>query len=81
MLIILIEELNSKDDKSANPITPAYYLDNMAEESEKTVQVTKEDFQRALDELIPSVSEKDLEHYREIQQRFSDMLINSKDKQ
>ncbi|ORX84764.1 AAA-domain-containing protein [Anaeromyces robustus] len=74
-----IDELNS-ENKNANPITPAYYLDNMAEESEKTVQVTKEDFQNALNELIPSVSEKDLEHYREIQQRFSDMLINSEDK-
>jgi len=52
----------------------------MAEESEKIVQVTKEDFQNALNELIPSVSEKDLEHYREIQQRFSDMLINSDNK-
>jgi len=75
-----IEELNSKKDKNANPITPAYYLDNMAEESEKTVQVTKEDFQKALDELIPSVSEKDLKHYSEIQERFSDMLINSAEK-
>ncbi|ORY46187.1 AAA-domain-containing protein, partial [Neocallimastix californiae] len=76
-----IEELNSKNEnKRANPITPAYYLENMAEESEKIVQVTKEDFQNALNELIPSVSEKDLEHYREIQQRFSDMLINSDNK-
>jgi len=49
------------------------------------VEVTQEDFDKALKELIPSVSEKELEHYRMVQMKFAQQesqnleRINNKD--
>ncbi|KAF9899258.1 peroxisomal assembly protein [Lobosporangium transversale] len=53
------------------PITSQYYLDHLATPEEILVQVTEEDFDKALAELIPSVSAQELEHYRQVQKMFN----------
>ncbi|KAF9107306.1 peroxisomal assembly protein [Mortierella sp. AM989] len=53
------------------PITSQYYLDHLVQPDEILVQVTEEDFDQALAELIPSVSAQELEHYRQVQKMFN----------
>lgn len=43
----------------------------MATPEEIDVLVTKEDFDIALKNLVPSVSQSEMEHYARVQQRFS----------
>ncbi|KAJ3192813.1 peroxisomal assembly protein [Irineochytrium annulatum] len=64
-----IEEAN-QSGKHAFEITPPYYLEAMATDEEKTVLVEDVDFMKALGELTPSVSLKDLEHYARVQEKF-----------
>ncbi|KAE9389752.1 AAA-domain-containing protein [Gymnopus androsaceus JB14] len=54
-----------------HPLTPQYYLAEMASEEDVRVEVTKEDFDVALKGLVPSVSQAEMDHYRTIQDRFS----------
>nr|AXF50743.1 AAA protein [Inonotus obliquus] len=58
------------------PLTPQYYLSEMASSSETDVVVSLEDFGDALRELVPSVSQAEMDHYREIQKRFSQGFEN-----
>ncbi|CAG8526342.1 555_t:CDS:10 [Acaulospora morrowiae] len=60
------------------PITSQYYLNHLATPKDTLVEVTQEDFQRALQELIPSVSEKELEHYRMVQMGFTQQIEGKK---
>lgn len=53
------------------PLTPQYYLSELALPYEIEVVVSIVDFQEALKELVPSVSQLEMEHYSEIQSRFS----------
>ncbi|KAE8179766.1 hypothetical protein CF335_g9479, partial [Tilletia laevis] len=53
------------------PITPQYYLAELAQPSEIEVRVGRVDFEAALRELVPSVSEQEMEHYRAVQSKFS----------
>ncbi|KAG0281235.1 peroxisomal assembly protein [Linnemannia gamsii] len=53
------------------PITSQYYLDHLSQPEEIVVQVTEEDFDQALAELIPSVSAQELEHYKQVQKMFN----------
>jgi peroxin-6 len=53
------------------PLTPQYYLDEMAAAADLDVKVAKADFEAALSELVPSVSAQEMAHYRTVQQRFS----------
>ncbi|KAE8233222.1 hypothetical protein CF326_g1733 [Tilletia indica] len=53
------------------PITPQYYLAELAQPSEIEVRVSRVDFEAALRELVPSVSEQEMEHYRAVQSKFS----------
>ncbi|KAK0519341.1 peroxisomal assembly protein, partial [Tilletia horrida] len=53
------------------PITPQYYLAEMAQPAEIEVRVGRVDFEAALRELVPSVSEQEMEHYRAVQSKFS----------
>ncbi|EAU88281.2 TER94-PB [Coprinopsis cinerea okayama7 len=57
--------------KHPYPLTPQYYLSELATPEEILVTVTKEDFMIALKNLVPSVSEAEMEHYRLVQQRFT----------
>ncbi|CAG8465584.1 12000_t:CDS:10 [Ambispora gerdemannii] len=67
------------DRKWTGPLTSQYYLDHLATPQDIYVEVTQQDFERALKELVPSVSEKELEHYRLVQKRFTQQ--DGKDKQ
>ncbi|VDB88628.1 unnamed protein product [Peniophora sp. CBMAI 1063] len=53
------------------PLTPQYFLSEMAGPEDVEVQVSQEDFDAALDELQPSVSAAEMAHYAKIQERFS----------
>jgi len=53
------------------PLTPQYYLAEMASQEEMEVLVSQEDFERAFHDLVPSVSQSEMDHYATIQSRFS----------
>ncbi|KAF9214951.1 peroxisomal assembly protein [Podila verticillata] len=63
----------NKDETSTlpRPITSQYYLDHLAQPDEILVQVTEQDFDQALAELIPSVSAQELDHYKQVQKMFN----------
>ncbi|KAJ3554581.1 hypothetical protein NM688_g3028 [Phlebia brevispora] len=80
------EELESKiavlnagpvDPRHPYPLTPQYYLAEMAAPEDIEVLVSQEDFESALRNLIPSVSQAEMEHYARVQQQFSKETINS----
>ena len=77
--LTVVAELNAgpADPKHPYPLTPQYYLAEMATPSEIEVLVTQEDFDSALSSLIPSVSQAEMEHYARVQQQFSKETINS----
>ncbi|KAJ4480455.1 P-loop containing nucleoside triphosphate hydrolase protein [Lentinula edodes] len=54
-----------------HPLTPQYYLAEMASEEDVHVEVTQNDFVLAMRELVPSVSQAEMNHYMHIQDRFS----------
>jgi peroxin-6 len=54
-----------------HPMTPQYYLAEIATAEEMQVLVSQADFDRALANLVPSVSEAEMEHYGKIQKKFS----------
>ena len=49
----------------------------MASHDDIEVLVSEEDFRLALHELVPIVSEAEMEHYARVQQRFSKETIGS----
>ena len=54
-----------------SPLTPQYYLAEMATPEEIAVVVSADDFAAALQELVPSVSQAEMARYAEIRERFS----------
>ena len=72
-------ELNAKPPPYSHPhpLTPQYYLAEMATAAETDVLVSKSDFEQALRELVPSVSQGEMEHYAEVQRKFANDTINS----
>ncbi|KAL6309205.1 AAA-domain-containing protein [Sparassis latifolia] len=73
-----IAKLNASppDTHHPYPLTPQYYLAELATPAETEVLVSEEDFTGALRELVPSVTQAEMEHYARIQQRFSKETIN-----
>ncbi|WFD36173.1 peroxisomal assembly protein [Malassezia cuniculi] len=68
----IIAELNAAPTGDhPYPLTPQYYLSEMAAPHEIEVQVSRADFELALKELVPSVSAQEMAHYREVQKKFS----------
>ena len=65
------------DPKHPYPLTPQYYLAEMASPEDIEVLVHQDDFDSALLNLIPSVSQDEMEHYARVQQQFSKETINS----
>ncbi|KAI0029406.1 AAA-domain-containing protein, partial [Vararia minispora EC-137] len=61
---------DSAPSNHPTPITPQYFLAEMAAPNDVLVTILKRDFDRALDELTPSVSQAEMEHYEQIQRRF-----------
>ncbi|RUS17939.1 P-loop containing nucleoside triphosphate hydrolase protein [Endogone sp. FLAS-F59071] len=68
--------LNAKSQSSDGiasypvPLTSQYFLSHMAKPEDIAVEVTEEDFDRAQRELVPSVSESELDHYKKVRERF-----------
>ncbi|GAA5862060.1 hypothetical protein JCM3774_006155 [Rhodotorula dairenensis] len=78
-----ITELNGQPPYStgaAPHLTPQYYLAEIATPAEINVLVAQQDFEAALAELVPSVSQAEMQHYKTVQQRFSAETMNSDDK-
>ncbi|KAH9001680.1 AAA-domain-containing protein [Lactarius akahatsu] len=73
--IATLNALPSSSDPAAqqwpSPLTPQYYLAEMATPEEVAVVVSADDFAAALRELVPSVSQAEMSHYAEIRERFS----------
>lgn len=65
--------LNQNPTESTHPypLTPQYYLAEMAHPDDIRVEVSQEDFLQALRNLVPSVSQTEMEHYARVQKRFS----------
>ncbi|KAI0648219.1 AAA-domain-containing protein [Trametes meyenii] len=79
----IIAKLNASpapDSPHPFPMTPQYYLGELATPAEIEVLVSEEDFNAALRELVPSVSQAEMEHYARIQQRFSNESLSGKDR-
>lgn len=58
------------------PLTPQYYLTEIARPNEIQVEVSQEDFSQALQNLVPSVSQAEMEHYARVQKQFSQNADN-----
>ncbi|KAL5635337.1 hypothetical protein ACGC1H_004207 [Rhizoctonia solani] len=78
-----VDEINAEPPlpEHSYPMTAQYYLAELATPAETDVLVNGDDFERALGELVPSVSTSELEHYREVQQKFASSTINSVEKE
>jgi peroxin-6 len=50
----------------------------MASPAELEVVVQAEDFESALNDLVPSVSAEEMVHYAQVQKQFSKVTMNSK---
>jgi peroxin-6 len=66
--IVHINAANISSGK--NKISTAYFFDHFATDEDVAVMVTEEDFISAERELVPSVSMKELEHYRKVRSMF-----------
>jgi peroxin-6 len=60
-----------KEEKHPYPLTTQYYLNEMADPHSLEIQVSRQDFEEALKELVPSVSMQEMQHYRQVQAKFS----------
>lgn len=65
------------DPKHPHPLTPQYYLAEMASQEDIDVLVMQEDFESALRDLVPSVTQAEMDHYARVQKQFSQETINS----
>ncbi|KAG2181260.1 hypothetical protein INT43_008843 [Umbelopsis isabellina] len=65
-----VKEYNESAEHEPKSITAQYYLAHLATPEDILVQVTEQDFIKALEELIPSVSASELEHYKTVRERF-----------
>ncbi|WVW86025.1 hypothetical protein I302_108063 [Kwoniella bestiolae CBS 10118] len=62
-------------------LTVQYYLSKIANPQEIQVKVSFEDFERAREKLVPSVSKEELDHYERVQKQFKSFsLVKDKDK-
>lgn len=66
-----VKQLNEeKRPDLPDPVTAQYYLSRLATKEEIMVQVEEIDFVKALEELVPSVSATELEHYQRVREKF-----------
>lgn len=70
-LTVLNSEPAGPDDHYPRPLTSQYYLAELASAEDIDVLVSQADFDRALQSLVPSVSQSEMDHYAHVQQRFS----------
>ncbi|KEF63755.1 uncharacterized protein A1O9_01733 [Exophiala aquamarina CBS 119918] len=88
MLKAITRKTQSVDEKvqrisreRAEEISTAYFFDHLATEDDVQVVVSEEDFAAAQDELVGSVSKKELEHFERIRNMFEeqDITVGPKD--
>lgn len=74
----VVERLNKEPPYSEwqRPLTVQYYLAEMAQPEELEVLVAQQDFEAALDELVPSVSRAEIEHYQVVRRKFAASTMN-----
>ncbi|KAK2007176.1 ATPase [Colletotrichum eremochloae] len=65
-----IRDINAARAPSRPPISTAYFFDHHATPDDIAVMVTEEDFMRAHEELVPSVSAGELAHYEKVRASF-----------
>ncbi|KAE8145687.1 hypothetical protein BDV25DRAFT_63512 [Aspergillus avenaceus] len=74
MLKAITRKATAVDEKikqlPGEPVSTAYFFDHLATPEDVAVMVTEEDFIEAQNELVPSVSAKELEHFERIRQSF-----------
>ncbi|KAG1754185.1 AAA-domain-containing protein [Suillus lakei] len=70
-----IAQLNKQSEFRHHQLTPQYYLTEMAGSDDLHILVTDIDFIRALNELVPSVSAVEMQHYATIQKRFMQEIV------
>ncbi|TIB99023.1 AAA-domain-containing protein [Wallemia mellicola] len=85
-----ITSINELDDKEfikqygsqlRRPLIPQYYLEFMASSDEIDVVVSKDDFDEAMNDLSPSVSQAEMEHYRQAQRKFTNVSESKESKE
>ncbi|WVR07789.1 hypothetical protein IAU60_004832 [Kwoniella sp. DSM 27419] len=74
----LNEETRGHERQWVGDLTPQLYLSKMATEEEVKVRVTQEDFEQALERLVPSVSGEEMAHYERVQREFKGFSIGNK---
>ncbi|KAI9740287.1 MAG: peroxisomal assembly protein [Cirrosporium novae-zelandiae] len=62
--------VDAKIKAHPEPITTAYFFDHLATPEDIAVMVTEDDFLGARNELVPSVSAKELEHFERVRKTF-----------
>lgn len=70
-----IAQLNKQSEFRQHQLTPQYYLTEIAGSGDLHISVTQMDFIRALNELAPSVSAVEMQHYATIQKRFMQEIV------
>lgn len=66
-----IKKLNrEREERGEEPVTIRWWFDHEATKSDIEVDVAQEDFMKAKDELSPSVSADELQHYLKLRQQF-----------
>lgn len=66
-----VQKLNKeKRPDLPDPLTAQYYLSHLVTPDEIVVQAEEVDFVKALEELIPSVSATELQHYSKVREKF-----------
>jgi len=53
-----------------HPLTPQYFLTELASPGDFEVLVTQNDFEKAFQDLTPSVSQSEMEYYTKVQSSF-----------
>jgi len=64
------------DSTHPDPLTPQYYMTEIAHPDEIQVEVSQGDFSQALQNFVPSVSQAEMEHYAQVQKQFSQDASN-----
>lgn len=64
------EKVRVCGEERGEPVTARWWFDNVATKEEMEVKVTEEDFAKARRDLVPSVSEEELQHYLRVRRDF-----------
>lgn len=60
----------NREEAGEEPVSIRWWFDHEATKSDIEVEVAQQDFEKAKDELSPSVSAEELQHYLKLRQQF-----------